>query len=462
MKAIKKLTAIVISMAMLIVLAIPAFAAVETDGQIQITNAVKGHTYTIYRILDSDANNGTYLYTKNDKWGAFIDANTDLFDVASEAVEGKYYVTLKADVTAAQIAAAVETYLAANTIADDGVLTADATTVTFEDLEFGYYYVATTVGSVAILDNAEPAATIAEKNAAPYLVKQTSDSNDETLGGISTTTRGGEVDFTITVTVPAPGATDVSLFDVMETGLTLNADSILVNNAATGAFAIKTTANSFQIDFEDSMTDVEAGATIVVTYTATLAADATIYDKEDETTSYKNVAYLKYGDLNDKTPEDVDPEDEDPVPEEPGVSEEDKTETRTFEFGIDKIDGTTGDKLGNVGFTLNGGEEVFTGADGALTFTGLQAGTYTLAEKTPLTDYNKIVDITVVIAEDGTITFDGTSEADGVYQIANYKGTVLPETGAMGTIIFSIIGGGLICVAVVLMVTRKKMSVYED
>ena len=46
--------------------------------------------------------------------------------------------------------------------------------------------------------------------------------------------------------------------------------------------------------------------------------------------------------------------------------------------------------------------------------------------------------------------------------VTNRTGTALPETGAKGTAM--LIGGSamLVLVAVVFMVTRKRMSVYED
>jgi LPXTG-motif cell wall-anchored protein len=68
----------------------------------------------------------------------------------------------------------------------------------------------------------------------------------------------------------------------------------------------------------------------------------------------------------------------------------------------------------------------------------------------------------------GTVIVFADQDADGLEDgklegnIENYKGTVLPETGAEGT--FLLIAGGalLAIVAAVFMVTRKKMSVYED
>ncbi|MCI6851816.1 MAG: LPXTG cell wall anchor domain-containing protein [Clostridiales bacterium] len=40
----------------------------------------------------------------------------------------------------------------------------------------------------------------------------------------------------------------------------------------------------------------------------------------------------------------------------------------------------------------------------------------------------------------------------------NNAGTVLPETGGIGTTIFYVLGGLLVLTAVVLLVTKKRMS----
>ena len=40
----------------------------------------------------------------------------------------------------------------------------------------------------------------------------------------------------------------------------------------------------------------------------------------------------------------------------------------------------------------------------------------------------------------------------------NKSGSTLPETGGMGTTLFYVLGGGLVLVAVVLLVTKKRMK----
>jgi len=55
-----------------------------------------------------------------------------------------------------------------------------------------------------------------------------------------------------------------------------------------------------------------------------------------------------------------------------------------------------------------------------------------------------------------TITYNET--AIGTVRIENQTGVELPSTGGIGTTVFYVIGGLLMGVAVVLLVTRKKMS----
>ena len=111
------------------------------------------------------------------------------------------------------------------------------------------------------------------------------------------------------------------------------------------------------------------------------------------------------------------------------------------------------------------------------TWTGLDDGDYKLVESTVPAGYNKMVDIEFAItaehselAEEPTlISLDGGvlgigDVTNGVIteDIVNNTGTVLPETGARGTML--LIGGGafLVILAAVFMITRKKMSVYAD
>ena len=78
-------------------------------------------------------------------------------------------------------------------------------------------------------------------------------------------------------------------------------------------------------------------------------------------------------------------------------------------------------------------------------------------------EHSEVDGVLTLVSLDGGLAGVG-DVATGVISnnVINNTGTVLPSTGAQGTML--LIGGGamLVVVAVVFMVTRKKMSVYED
>lgn len=114
-----------------------------------------------------------------------------------------------------------------------------------------------------------------------------------------------------------------------------------------------------------------------------------------------------------------------------------------------------------------------TGADGVITFEGLGAGTYFITELKTLGGYNLLTaPITVEIkATPGTTSCTWTATMNGApatfeddmvkLTVENNKGSVLPITGGIGTTIFYVIGGLLVCGAVVMAITKKKLSVED-
>lgn len=113
-----------------------------------------------------------------------------------------------------------------------------------------------------------------------------------------------------------------------------------------------------------------------------------------------------------------------------------------------------------------------TDANGLITFEGLGAGTYYITELKTLGGYNLLTaPITVTITGTPSATGSGYSwsvssnakfEDDMVkLTVENNKGSVLPITGGIGTTIFYVIGGLLVCGAVVMAITKKKLSVED-
>lgn len=116
-----------------------------------------------------------------------------------------------------------------------------------------------------------------------------------------------------------------------------------------------------------------------------------------------------------------------------------------------------------------------TGTDGVITFGGLGEGTYFITELKTKDGYNLLTaPITVEIkatpgttsctwtakVNDAPATFD-TKDNMVKLTVENNKGSDLPITGGIGTTIFYVIGGLLVCGAVVMAITKKKLSVED-
>ena len=125
------------------------------------------------------------------------------------------------------------------------------------------------------------------------------------------------------------------------------------------------------------------------------------------------------------------------------------------------------------GYTTNREEASIldTDANGAINLKGLDVGIYYLEEIKTKDGYNKL-DTPVQIEITPTYTSDGDEcsvvvnyEVDGMEQgashtvgVRNSQGATLPSTGGIGTTIFYVVGGVLAVGAVVILVTKKRMS----
>lgn len=94
---------------------------------------------------------------------------------------------------------------------------------------------------------------------------------------------------------------------------------------------------------------------------------------------------------------------------------------------------------------------VTTDAEGRAAIYGLAYGAYYLVETQAPEGYN-------LLAEPMQLTVDESSHLEeNIIVIENVGGTVLPETGGMGTTLFTSIGLVLVCTAVVLLITKKRL-----
>ena len=120
--------------------------------------------------------------------------------------------------------------------------------------------------------------------------------------------------------------------------------------------------------------------------------------------------------------------------------------------------------------------QVVTGSDGIIKLTGLKEGTYTFTEIQAPDGYNLLENlITVTISSnidrtDKTAAFawsatnaqeTETGSGKFTFTVENGQGNTLPSTGGIGTTLFYIGGGILVLAAVILLVTKRRMSAND-
>ncbi len=487
MKKSRKLISLLMALAMIFALAIPAFAATTNvgtgDGTITITNAVNGETYTAYKMLELSYNTttGSYSYTVADKWLDFFNSKpaSEHFDIDADG-----YVTcdLEDDADALATIAKAALEYATNTLngisAAGSVVAADKEAV-ITGLELGYYLVDTSLGTLCSIDSTSLTARIVEKND-----KDDEPDVDKTVNGKDNNSAsiGDVLSYSITVS-NVSDKSNVKVSDTLSNGLTLDTTSIKVTvngaDVATTNYTLDTTttSNSFTIKFEDSYL-VGMTSDIVITYTATVNENAKI-----GTDPNTNEAILSYGNsqsTSDTTKTYVYSIDIFKYTNVETTNGDETTATETalsdakfclFKYVdiTDDEDNTNsvpdyavvdGGKLTAWTTTVDGATELVSDTDGKISVVGLAAGTYYLVETEAPTGYNKLSEtITVVIADDGTVTYSyGTTEGTGTIKVLNNAGPELPSTGGMGTTLFYIFGGAMVLCAVVLLVTRRRMD----
>lgn len=477
----KKTMSVLLALVLLLALSVPAMAAGE--GTITINNAVVGQTYTIYEILYLESYNPAegseaYAYKATTAWNEFINS-ADIKGTYMD-VDAQGYVTWKDGADAAAFAKLARAYAADNSIGNQGSEKAETTTIEFTGLELGYYLVDSTLGTLCSLDTTNPTVTIKEKNAEPTNVKTVEEDSTGAYGSTNDADIGQTVNFKSTITAQA-GAENYVFHDAMSIGLTYTgvtgvtlkrgvAEATTVDSAN---YEIKTEGLTdgctFEIVFTQAFCDtLKANDKIEISYTATVNENAVVGGNGNP-----NESHLSYGDQNHPT------------------STPDST-TMTYTWEIDVLKYTTKDgkevKLADAVFTLSRDEkgtdliklvkvednvyrvaktgetgitQITTDATGAFTIKGLDSDTYYLTEIAQPAGYNKLADpIKVVIDDHGNVKYN--NDYTGTVRVENKTGAELPSTGGVGTTVFYVVGGLMVLLAVVLLVTRKKMSAGKD
>lgn len=389
-------------------------------------------------------------------------------------------------------------------------------TATFTGLDYGYYVVAVpgatlanTSGQYATLVSVDSTNVNANiKGSLPTVDKKVqvngngADTADAKIGDTLT--------FTLTSTIPDMSAYDTYTFnfkDTLSKGLTYGditsvtvegVDAPLVKDTdytvtTTPAAAGNTLLTVGMTDFKNKQ-QTNAGKKITVTYTATLNEDAVVGGAGNV-----NSATIQYSN--------------DPSSTGTGESEPDKVRVFTYGFTVDKYTGDNyndaATRLAGAEFTLtakgdtsaikfvqvNAGSAtedavyrvakagetagttttITTPANGKVVFQGLKNGEYTLTETKAPAGYNKLasaIGVKVNGSNDGTDTTNATvnitynndnndttydqTASNGVIPVQNKSGAILPGTGGMGTIAFTVIGVLVIALGVAWTLKRKN------
>ena len=473
-KTFKKLFAALLAAALVLAMAVPAFAETNaTKGSITISNTVKDETYTIYRMfkLDSyNAESNTYSYTVESDWEGFFKTGAGGNYIT---LDGQNHPTWTAadendSTTVAAFAKAALAWAAEKNISGTKE-TATGDTVTFSDLDLGYYLVDSSLGALCGLNTTKPDVTIKEKNEKPEIKKevQTSTGNWSSENNAKI---GDTVEYKVEIKV-ADGAQKYTVTDTMSNGLTFNSVSLKVaangTTAAASDYTLTPTENGFTLELHESyVSNLTKGTIIMVTYNATLNKNAVI-DGDGNTNEVK----LGYGNHQNTVPS--------------------KVTTKSYQFDLVKVDGTTNKLLDGAEFELADGETklsfvkdangnyrvattgekgtttTITVKNGKVNIYGLAGKTYTLTETKAPDGYNKLtapVKITITKSDttnvdDWTIKQNDGVVDDKIIDIENTTGTLLPETGGMGTVIFTVIAVVMILgIAVSFVISRRKRA----
>lgn len=468
MKTMRKLFTVLLALAMTLALAVPAFAA-DTTGSITITNPQGDRTYTAYKIFDVTYSGDHYSYTISDTDAAFTtvkayaDVTANGLTLTPVGKTGKYNVSTGDSFSAASFAQYLKTN--AGSLGTGTAFTQVGNTMKASGLTPGYYFVSGTSGTACELATAKDI-QIRDKNEAPQIEKSVDD-------GDRTVEIGQKLTYTITGKVPSTkGYTEYTyeVTDTMSEGLTFNKDVKVTigGEDVTADATITKSENGFVASVNMMDYQGQIDKPVVITYTAT------VNDKAIQRNEETNTATLKYSNN----------------PADKNSFEKSSVEVEVFSFNIvinKYAAGSESTKLGGAKFVLKNAEgkyykygattkavtwvddksaatEVITDDNGAARFDGLQAGTYYLEETAAPAGYNQLIkDITIVLKEDGSATIDdaaSTPEADRSLTagVANSTGTMLPETGGIGTVIFVALGALAVICAGVFLVTNKRMS----
>ncbi|WP_288706102.1 SpaH/EbpB family LPXTG-anchored major pilin [uncultured Catenibacterium sp.] len=507
MKSIKRIIALLLTAVMTMTMSVTAFAAGPTNCSLTVNvkdgQDLKGQTINLYKLFDvtvsSDKKNYSYTVSKAEGYkdalvevlGSPITTNSKDEEIAKAVKDlGKNNSIGVQNFANKFTAKALKSNLAST--ATSNKIEDSKKSHTFTDLAAGYYLVYVTGGkeiqSSLVTVEEGKTNTVNLKTEAPSITKKAEQ---------DTVSIGQVVKYTVTGSVPDTTGYDKYVYtihdelsngldfvnDASGTAVTDSTVNVTVAFKAAGVSATGTTPTTATLDTTNNKkmsldlsawvraNQINKGKEFTVTYYAKVNKDAVVTEKNSATLEYGN----NPSDTTTTTPSEA--------------------KTPTYPLNINKIKaGTKDDRLAGAKFSLYNSESDATSGTNAIKVTGsngnyvvdptsrntefesvksieekgynlhvngLAAGTYYLVETEAPAGYNKLTaPIKVVITKNGddfTISQDGTDETDKIIDVENSTGSILPSTGGMGTIAFTVVAALLVLgVAVSFIRDRKK------
>lgn len=512
MKKLKKLMALLLSVVMILAMGVTVFAATPaTSGSLKINvkdgGSLMGQKIYIFKLMDltetdpADYNvNSTYEETLKTvlSIGEVEDVDYAVYSALAAHTNLQQFAN---DFTSAVLAGGSITGTASTDYYISGGISG-ASTYTFTDVAPGYYLVylggSQTIQSSLVTVNGA-AATEAGKINEVNLKSETPTPEKE--ANVTSVNIGDVVTYTVKFTIP-----DITGYDTNSYVFTLK------DTLSDGLDFVKSATDKTVVNSGSLSVSVQVGSAAASDMNATITGRNMTLDLSDVVTANQNpknqeVTVTYYAQVNENavfnnTSNSARLEySNDPATTETGDSVPDVVKTPTFDIKVHKYEkGKDTEYLAGAVFELHresedgtivkmseesvtgyytvaknqeeasvtelktaGAQISTTGAN--LQINGLKAGVYYLVEKeTPGNAYNLAAPVKIEIVDKtaGTdevsykIKVNDGAEAD-IAKIENSRGTILPGTGGMGTVIFTVAGLVLILgVGASFVISRKR------
>lgn len=503
MKSIKRIIALLLTAVMTMTMSVTAFAA---DSGCSLTVNVKGgqdlkgQTINLYKLFDVTTSQSgetkNYAYTVNNTYKEKLATTLSIADTSKNEEFVKKVGALKDtkgavqkfanDFTAATLTSNLEATATSNKI------TESKTAFEFNKLKPGYYLVYVTGGkeiqSSLVTVEEGKTNTINLKTEAPSITKRAEQ---------DTVSIGQVVKYTVTGSVPDTTGYEQYVYKIQDTlskGLDFVNDK---NGTATSEGKVNVT-----VAFKEA--GVTAGGTTPTTATLdttnkTMSLDLSVWVRANQTNKGKEFTVTYYAKVNKEavvTEKNSATLEYGNNPGDTTTTKPSEVKTPTYALDINKTKAGTDARLAGAKFKLykdstnseanvvkvegtNGNYVVDPTSDNTvfesvasiddknynLHVNGLAAGTYYLVETEAPAGFNKLTDpIKVNIAKsatgdvnDWTLSKNDDKEDDKIIDVENSTGSILPSTGGMGTIAFTVVAALLVLgVAVSFIHDRKR------